>query len=167
MWFPSDLYFAHSLRDYNTPRSRQALVQIARLCPHSTIHNPEDFDGEFKRVADRIGWVPAYKQILTERVLDGGVVVLEHQDHIGRGVYEEVRISLTELKIPAWVLRAGVLVPVESVELAEADDWRVHYGKIVVRGVRDGASRVSSVPVCGTGSDCGHPGGGMGQGLTG
>lgn len=135
MWFPADLYFAHSLRDYNKPRSRQALIQIARLCPHSNIHNPEDFDEEFKRVAARIGWVNAYRQILTERVADGGVIVLEHQDHIGRGVFEEVRISITELKIPVWVLRDGALLPVEGVVLAEADDWRVHYGKIALRGV--------------------------------
>lgn len=129
---PRFIYFAHSLRDYGTPKAKRALSQIHRFFPESMVHNPENFASMFRPWGQRIGYTKTYLSFLLWLLRDdGGVVVLEHKGSIGRGVYEEVVHTIDVLGFPVWVLRRGRLERVTNVQIKNRNDWAVHYGQLI------------------------------------
>ena len=69
------IYYAHSLRIYNTEQEQLELKQIAELCSSREIINPNGTISEMSG---------AYRLINQS----SGVVASEYQRHIGKGVYE-------------------------------------------------------------------------------
>lgn len=130
---PSPIYFAHSLRDYRGFESKRVLQWLATWYPDAQVHNPEDFEGQFKSRARKLqSWHQAYLSILQERLGErGGVVALEHHGHIGKGVFNEISIAMDLMKRPAWVYREGGLHVVRSLQVVDTDDWAIRYGRIV------------------------------------
>ena len=112
------IYYAHSLRTYNTAQEQLELKQIAELFPSREIINPNGVVNEIKE---------AYQLIDKS----SGVVASEYQRHIGKGVHDEISHALGKKKLVV-VLRDGHLFRVYSehqIEVVDAD-WAVHYAKV-------------------------------------
>jgi len=112
------IYYAHSLRLYNTDIEQLELKQIAELFPKLKILNPNGMITDIKE---------AYKLIDKS----DSVVASEYQQHIGKGVYDEICHALSKKKQVA-VLRGGRLFRVYSEHQIEVldIDWQIHYAKV-------------------------------------
>ena len=112
------VYYAHSMRIYNTEQERLELTQIAELLPSRRIINP---NGAIASIQE------AY-QLINQ---SSGVVVTEYQGHIGRGVYDEICYALSQKKCVA-MLRNGRLFRVYSEHPIEVSDidWQIHYARV-------------------------------------
>ena len=132
------IYYAHSMRIYNTQQEQLELKQIAELVPSRRILNP---NGAIASIQE------AYRLI----DISSGVVATEYQAHIGKGVYDEMCYALSKKKLVA-VLRSGesgcnrrfrftadnqtafkgrlfrVYSP-HQIEVVDID-WQVHYAKV-------------------------------------
>jgi len=111
------IYYAHSLKIYNTLQEQLELKQISSLFPSWNIINPNGVINDIKEAFSLIDKVD-------------GVVASEHQRHIGRGVYDEICYALKKKKFVA-VLRDGRLFHVYSeYQIGVLDiDW-VYYAKV-------------------------------------
>ena len=112
------IYYAHSLRIYNTEQEQLELKQIAELFPSREIINPNGMVDEIKE---------AYQLIDKS----DGVVASEYKHHVGKGVYDEICHALSKKKFVV-VLRDGRLFRVYSehqIEVLDVD-WAVYYAKV-------------------------------------
>ena len=122
------LYYAHSLRIYNTPQEELELKQIASLCPSREIINPNGVVNDIKeayQLIDKSDGVVASEYHWLSEVKNPPV------RHIGKGVHDEICHALGKKKLVV-VLRDGHLFRVYSehqIEVVDAD-WAVHYAKI-------------------------------------
>lgn len=143
---PQRIYFAHSMREYATARAGVALQEIARLWPGARVLDPEALSWSWLERA--LGGCEAVYRWAVEHT--AWLVVLEHQGHVGRGVYTEVSLAL-EADKPVWALRrqhdrTWERCRVEGVELIDRRDWKVRYGRLVTesRGLGQAALSDSS-----------------------
>ena len=128
-----NIYFAHSLLDYRTPKTVAAVAAIQAQWPEATVHNPENFEKGFRTLADKYGWPQAYLLTLRNKLgKEGMVVVTEYQGGIGKGCFTEIRHALDTLHVPVKVLRDGQFHDVLDVVVANAENWKVGYGKLVL-----------------------------------
>ena len=102
------IYYAHSLRIYNTEQEQLELKQIAELCPSREIINPNGMVDEIKE---------AYQLIDKS----DGVVASEYQGHIGKGVHDEICHALSKKKVVV-MLHDGRLFRVYSEHQIEVLD---------------------------------------------
>ena len=112
------LYYAHSLRIYNTEQEQLELKQIAELFPSREIINPNGMVDEIKE---------AYQLIDKS----DGVVASEYQGHIGKGVHDEICHALSKKKVVV-MLHDGRLFRVYSehqIEVLDVD-WAMYYAKV-------------------------------------
>ncbi len=112
------VYYAHSMGIYNTEPERLELTQIAELLPSRRIINPNGAIASIKE---------AYRLIDKS----SGVVATEYQNHIGKGVYDEICYALSQQKFVA-ILRNGRLFRVYSrhqIEVLDID-WQIHYARV-------------------------------------
>jgi hypothetical protein len=128
--YVTGIYFAHSLRDYGTENSKNAMQVIAKIWPRVEIANPEDFEADFQKVfAELKSWPATYEKIILDKT--GSlpiVVVLEYKDFTGRGVYEEVLFALKK-GFPVFVIKGNHVEPVLRIDIVDLDNW-VLYAKI-------------------------------------
>jgi hypothetical protein len=114
------IYFAHSKLDYGTPVEDWTRRFISRqfadadvLCPHRDI-------GE----ATAVG---AYNKLVSWASV---VVVLEHRNTVGRGVYQEITTALAH-KIPVFAVRRRKLVPIVGIKVMDEESWADGYGVLL------------------------------------
>jgi len=112
------IYYAHSMRIYNTQQEQLELTQIAELVPSRRILNP---NGAIASIQE------AYRLI----DISSGIVATEYQSHIGKGVYDEICYALSKKRL-VYVLRSGRLFRVYSTHQLEFVDmdWQVYYAKV-------------------------------------
>ena len=112
------IYYAHSLRRYNTEQEQLELKQIAELLPSRKVVNP---NGMISDISE------AYLKIDEA----SGVVASEYKHHIGKGVHDEICYALSKKKFVV-VLRYGRLFRVYSEHQIEVldIDWAVYYAKV-------------------------------------
>jgi len=122
---PEIIYFAHSMRDYGTKQAKDARETIQRLIPTAWIYDPEDLNWQGLQL--RLGSYEAVYDYVIAR--SDRVVALEHAEHIGRGVFDEIKRALNR-PIPVGVLRRGVIHSVNGIQIVDPDDWKVRYGRI-------------------------------------
>ena len=128
---PERVYFSHSVRDFGRPAAATVRTAIASRWPQATLLDPEKMDLPALAKA-RGGWEEAYRAVIHEQVgKAGAVAVLEHMEHVGRGVFAEVRNAL-EVNIPVWAFRGGRFQRVREVQVANESDWKVTYGRLVL-----------------------------------
>lgn len=60
------------------------------------------------------------------------VVCSEYKSHIGKGVYEELMMSLIN-NIPSYVLRNNKFYEVEKVIINDSNDWKINYGLVIIK----------------------------------
>lgn len=120
------IYFAHSMRDYGTQRAREAREAIERLFPLAWVYDPEEIHWNYLQT--KLGSCEAVYDYVVSR--SSRVIVLEHQNHVGRGAFEEVSLALSK-PIPVGVLREGKIKEVKEVALVDPNDWKIRYGRII------------------------------------
>ncbi len=120
----SDLrcYYAHSMQIYNTRREEQELEIIKKyfkntICPNNDIG---DTSRGMRTYLNVVKWAEV-------------VITSEYKGYIGGGVYTEVHRALLS-KIPVYCLRDGKFFPVVDAKVANEQDPKVKYGKLVVQG---------------------------------
>ena len=112
------IYYAHSMRRYNTDQEKSELKQIASLFPKRKILNP---NGAIYSIQEAYGLIDK----------SAGVVATEYQNHVGKGVYDEICYALSKRKLVV-MLRNERLFRVYSphqIEVVDID-WQVHYAKV-------------------------------------
>ena len=121
--FNNDLrcYYAHSMQIYNTPQDQQELLNIKQLykkviCPN---HDIGDTSRGMRTYLNVVKWADV-------------VVVSEYEGHIGGGVFTEVQRALLS-KIPVYCLRDGNFFLVTDAKMANPQDPKVKYAKLVVQ----------------------------------
>lgn len=119
------IFFPHSRKDYGSDRAQAAEHVIKRAWPGCEIVDPKV-----------INWKALGKQhgarVDEAIVRDCAIVVgLEHQEHIGRGVFGGLYAGL-RLGKQVYVVRDSELVRVLDVEHVDEDDWAVRYGRVVI-----------------------------------
>ena len=114
-------YYAHSLMIYNTPREEQELATIRKIFKNVICPNND--------IGDTSKGMRTYLQIVKWAEV---VITSEYKGHIGGGVYSEVHYALIS-KIPVYCLRDGKFFPVVDAKVANEQDPKVKYGKLVVQ----------------------------------
>ncbi len=123
------VYFAHSKLDYGSPSAIAAHVAIAAARPGAAVLDPSRIDDRvFGKLVALLGSIDRLYAFTV--ALAAEVIALEHEGHIGRGVYRELE-EAAHLGKPRHVLRAGVLVPVVDVEIVNPADLRVRFGRVL------------------------------------
>lgn len=123
------VYFAHSKLDYGSPRAIGALIAIATARPGAAVLDPSRIDdrvfGKLVALLGSIDRLYAFTVALADEV-----IALEHEGHVGRGVYRELE-EAAHLGKPRHVLRDGVLLPVVDLEIIDPADLRVRFGRVI------------------------------------
>lgn len=124
--FKRKLYYAHSMRIYNTAREAEETSIIQKAFPKYNLFCPNKHRPKY--------WETSSGDIIMESCLNivrksQIVVASEYLDYIGRGVYLEV-ITALEHKIPCYVIRSNEFFPILGVELIDLN-WTVMYGKLI------------------------------------
>ncbi len=116
------VYFAHSLREYDTPAERNQMRELRGMGLRPCNPNGKlPADNWFNVAADFI------------RVLDA-LVFTTYRGHVGRGVFEEVLYACNCGK-PVYWLSDQELIPIQSFQLEVVSggrDW-VFYAKVEVQ----------------------------------
>lgn len=111
-------YFGHSKLDFDTELEgaiRSDLEeQMAIICPNRDI--------------DSTATMEYHNKILLECT---GLIVLEHDGFIGRGVFSQVGTMLKANK-SVKVYRDGILYKVVSIIMNDPNDWRCQYGRLIL-----------------------------------
>lgn len=146
------VYFAHSLRDYGSPRAGAARQTLQSLWPGSGVLDPSEWGD-----VDILAEFGSYDAFYVAAVEGCDIVcALEHEGHIGRGVLTECLIAL-QAKKPVHVLRrnpatrAACARAVIGVRLVDPEDWSERYGRFVVAGTPEAATDLAlagPAPLC-------------------
>ncbi|KKN34220.1 hypothetical protein LCGC14_0795690 [marine sediment metagenome] len=116
------VYYAHSIKIYDTS---QEVRELAYLNKEFTVFNPKN----------EIRWnsltkmTPYFEAVKKSDIL----VASEYKNHVGRGVYDEISIALSN-SIPSFVLRKEhnfKLLEIQALKLDDIYDWKVYYGIII------------------------------------
>ena len=116
------IYYAHSMRIYNTKQEEKELKFL---------------NNKFDNVINPNGGMSASRSMdpyLREVDSCAGVVCSEFEKHIGRGVYEEIQHALSKDKrVYRIYRRLGKLYlkKVRGVKVVNPRDWAVKYGKLI------------------------------------
>ena len=117
------IYYAHSKRIYNTKREELERQQIEKVFHTEIVMCPNRDMGELGSME------PYLKKVRACSI----IVCSEYDDHIGRGVYEEVLAALNSKKkvycIRYYSIRSVIHI-VRSVKLVDPYDWTIRYGKL-------------------------------------
>jgi len=126
-WFKQQLYYAHSMRIYNSKREAEETKLIKEhfskykfFCPNKSRPKSWANSSGSKIMKGCLQFVRKSKI----------VVASEYQNHVGKGVFAEVSEAISN-GISCYVIRNNVFVPVQYIEIVNADDWAVKYGKII------------------------------------
>ena len=111
------VYYAHSMKIYDTDREKDELKLIKSL--YSNVVNP---NGDIK-------WRGTMEDYF-EAVRESDIVVCsEYKGHVGKGVHDEIKEAQLH-DIPVFVIRRGKFYPVKEISIDNAGDWGVNYGRI-------------------------------------
>ena len=119
------VYYAHSICIYNTKREKKELRFLRKQ--FSSVCNPNTditWDNTTKME-------PYFKAVKNSDI----VVVSEYSYHIGKGVYDEIKIAINSnilvlcLKRKLFKYR---LQQVKGVKLVNEQDWKITYGKVIL-----------------------------------
>jgi hypothetical protein len=108
------------MKIYNTEREQKELQFLKSkyqkvVCPNNDI-------GE-------LGGIQPYLEIVKKMDI---VVFSEYQNHIGKGVYEEVKTALMN-NIPVKVLRGKGIKTIKDVIIVNEYDWEIEYAKVLIK----------------------------------
>lgn len=126
------VYFAHSMRDYNSLVADHAKACIRKHFPTAILFDPEDID--WQALEREHGRERTYEIVIAR---SDRVVVLEHLGHIGRGIHDEVRNALHDGK-PVYVLRDGELTYVAGLTVVDREDWTIRYARVLTEKLETG-----------------------------
>jgi len=118
------VYFAHSIKDYNTKKEAATLRRLRAhkdwkvICPNTDL-------GELP------GGMRAYLEVVAQCDL---VIAMEHKGFVGRRVFCEIYRAFCANK-PAFVLRKGKLFEVVTLKENDPNDWETYYGKLITDGI--------------------------------
>lgn len=121
------VFFPHSRKDYGSERAQEALHAIKRAWPGCEVVDPRHIN--WKKLAKEEGASENADEVV---VRDCQVVVaLEHQNHVGRGVYGGLSAAL-RLGRAAYVYRNGKMLRVGKLKQVDPEDWAVRFGRVEV-----------------------------------
>ena len=121
------IYFAHSMRIYNTKLETKLLKFISKKFGRKNVCCPNNDMGELGRIE------PYLKKILTCTK----VVVHQYKNYLGKGACEEVKTALNN-NIPVVLIIVTVtnrckLKKVKAIKVIDKYDWKVKYGQIILK----------------------------------
>lgn len=119
------VYYAHSKLIYDTPREKSERSFLEKsfgkvCCPNRDIGEQGSIDPYLNRVQR-----------------SSQVICSEYQRHIGKGVFTEVSEALERGKKVFRLKKVKVgwmLEPVSAVKVVDEFDWKVCYGKLILKG---------------------------------
>lgn len=126
------VYYAHSKKIYGTKREIKERAFLEKTfmnvcCPNRDIGERGDIEPYLEMVRKCIK-----------------VICSEYLNHIGKGVLAEVQEALDKKK-PVFCIkryRANYyLVPVEGVEVFDEYDWKVFYGRLILKKIKKGIKK--------------------------
>jgi len=118
------VYYAHSLKIYNTKREKKELRYLKKK--FFKIFNPKT----------ELQWDLITKMQPYFEAVQGScsIIVSEYKKYIGRGVFDEIKIALKN-KIPAYCLKRKFfrfkLIKIKDVKYIGID-WKIYYGKLIL-----------------------------------
>lgn len=112
-------YWAHSKKIYGTPEEAEILAVLEKVfdkvvCPNRDIGEKGDIQPYLDAIDDC-----------------DAVIVSEYQDHIGKGVYDEITFAIREKDMDVYALRNWEFVGVIAAKIVDPNDWAVNYGRLV------------------------------------
>jgi hypothetical protein len=132
------VYFAHSKLDYSTSRAAKVRSLIRDERPDMRLLDPSRMGEVWPDLAQRLGSHEAVYELVIE--CSAQVVALEHKGFVGRGVFTELQLAQRR-GLPCYVVRDKRLVPVESIQIFDKEDYKRCYGRVFAKGeVRDVAA---------------------------
>jgi len=121
--FFMDVYYSHSMKIYDTEREKKEFEFLEEK--YGKVLNP---NGDIEWQGSMQPYIEAVKE-------SDMVVLSEYANHIGHGVFDEALAALDDGK-PVMVLRkvedGFFLQKVKSVDIVDFDDWKVHYGEVII-----------------------------------
>lgn len=118
------VYYAHSLKIYNTRREKNELRYLKRK--FFKIFNPKT----------ELQWDSMTKMQPYFEAVQGSTLIIasEYKKYIGKGVFDEIKIALKN-KIPAFCLKKKFfkfkLIRIKDIKYIGID-WKKYYGKIIL-----------------------------------
>lgn len=120
------IFFPHSRKDYGSERSAAAERAIKTAWPGCEIIDPRYIN--WKKLSKEEGSSASADELVVREC--NIVAALEHQNHIGRGVFGGLKAGLS-LGRATYVVRGTKLVRVIGVATVDVDDWAVRFGRAV------------------------------------
>jgi hypothetical protein len=117
------LYYAHSIRIYDTRKEKKELRLIKKEFPDYKIINPADI----KLTGSSAEIMQAYLNIV--KTVDA-LVFSEYLEHIGKGVFLEIDMAVDK-DIETQLLRKKKFNHNFRVRIIDPDDWAIRYAKII------------------------------------
>ncbi len=118
-----NVYYAHSILIYNTKREKKELRFLRKK--FSSIFNPNtDIIWD-----DTTKMEPYFRAVKNSDIL----VVSELKNHIGKGVFDEIKTALNSNILVLCLRRKFFkysLRKVKDVELLNEENWKTYYGKV-------------------------------------
>ena len=120
-----NVYYAHSMRIYNTQEEQDDICAIIDIVPKTCqIDNPN------KKFPSANAWL----QWMAEEHMKfyDAVYFARHQGHIGKGQYAELEQAI-KFKVPIFEIKDDgsvekIIRP--HLHIIDGSDWKIHYGDI-------------------------------------
>lgn len=128
------VYFAHSKLDYGTPAAKRARALIQRIRPGARILDPSRFGKIWPDLVERLGSHDAVYDLVIDCVSE--VFALEHQDFVGRGVFNEVAVALRKAR-PAYAIREGRAVQITGYVVSDPNDYKRRFGRLLTASIKE------------------------------
>jgi len=127
MFLKRKLYYAHSMRTYDTPKEKRETEILEACFPKYYIFCPNKKSPvKWQSLRGNEVMQECFKRVKKSRV----IVATEYKGTVGKGVFEEVKLAL-KLKKLVYVLRAFTLTIITDVEIVDRNNWAGGYGKII------------------------------------
>lgn len=123
MKIQNEIYYAHSMRIYNTDTEKHELKLIAKYFPSMKIFNPNQ-----NKVQFAINPMATCLKKINDLSI-ASVVFSPFLEWVGRGVYEEV-LEAERIGKPIYLIDNDEIIPFKGYLRLYALDWGVRYAKI-------------------------------------
>ena len=119
------LYYAHSIKKYDTAKEKSELATIRKIFPKAIIYNPNN-----SRIKNSSSPMEECYRII-KRKSTVGVIFSTYLNHIGRGVYEEIQLALRLNKFIGMIKNIKIIPFTKMVcQIKDETDWAVRYAVI-------------------------------------
>ena len=123
------LYYAHSMKVYNTRKETKELKLIKNSFPGYKLINPADYDKKWEGLSGKEIMEECFEIIRKADIIVFSAIEVDRSLYVGRGVFEEIDLA-EDLKKEIYFINKSQLTRDYELSFWDENDWVLKYGLV-------------------------------------